>query len=339
MGHKKKGAPSSHSLHQQAYDRLTAMLAFGDSRRADKDEDPGISADKIYSFATYKTYWKHIKYFIKWVKDKHPEVTTLKKAKKLVPEWLQSRVDEKLSAWTIQTEAAALNKLYGITPDDPNRFQPPRRRKEDITRSRGTKVRDAHFSEAANEELVNFCKACGFRRNVLERLKGGDLYDRERAETALEAAKNAGDTALAKAFSDGLRTFPEQTYFILHRNDKGGKTRLSPIVGPKADKVVQRMKDTPKGEKVWQYVNTNCDVHGYRSDYATFLYKQYARPIEMLDFHNKIRCADGKYRSEIYVCRGSESGKRLDRRAIGIISVALGHEREDTAIANYIRNL
>lgn len=339
MGHKKKGAPSSRSLHQQAYDRLTAMLAFGDSRRADKDEDPGISADKIYSFATYKTYWKHIKYFIKWVKDKHPEVTTLKKAKKLVPEWLQSRVDEKLSAWTIQTEAAALNKLYGITPDDPNRFQPPRRRKEDITRSRGTKVRDAHFSEAANEELVNFCKACGFRRNVLERLKGGDLYDRERAETALEAAKNAGDTALAKAFSDGLRTFPEQTYFILHRNDKGGKTRLSPIVGPKADKVVQRMKDTPKGEKVWQYVNTNCDVHGYRSDYATFLYKQYARPIEMLDFHNKIRCADGKYRSEIYVCRGSESGKRLDRRAIGIISVALGHEREDTAIANYIRNL
>ena len=273
------------------------------------------------------------------MKEKHPEVTTLKKAKKLVPEWLQSRVDEKLSAWTIQTEAAALNKLYGITPDDPSRFQPPRRRKEDITRSRGTKVRDAHFSEAANEELVNFCKACGFRRNVLERLKGGDLYDRERAETALEAAKNAGDTALAKAFSDGLRTFPEQTYFILHRSDKGGKTRLSPIVGPKADKVVQRMKDTPKGEKVWQYVNTNCDVHGYRSDYATFLYKQYTRPIEMLDFHNKIRCADGKYRSEIYVCRGSESGKRLDRRAIGIISVALGHEREDTAIANYIRNL
>lgn len=339
MGHKKKGAPSSRSLHQQAYDRLTAMQAFGDSRRADKDEDPGIPAEKIYSFATYKTYWKHIKYFIKWVKEKHPEVTTLKKARKLVPEWLQTRVNENLSAWTIQTEAAALNKLYGITPDDSGRFQPPRRRKEDITRSRGTKVRDAHFSEAANEELVNFCKACGFRRNVLERLKGGDLYDRKRAETALEDAKNAGDTALAKAFSDGLKTFPEQTYFILHRNDKGGKTRLSPIVGPKADKVVQRMKDTPKGEKVWQYVSSNCDVHGYRSDYATFLYKQYARPIETLDFHNKIRCADGKYRSEIYVCRGSESGKRLDRRAIGIISMALGHEREDTAIANYIRNL
>lgn len=339
MGHKKKGAPSSRSLHQQAYDRLTAMQAFGDSRRADKDEDPGISADKIYSFSTYKTYWKHIKYFVKWVKEKHSEVTTIKKAQKLVPEWLQSRVAEGLSAWTIQTEAAALNKLYGITPDDPNRFQPPRRRKEDIKRSRGTKVRDAHFSEAANEELVNFCKACGFRRNVLERLRGNDLYEREQAETALEDAKSAGDTALAKVLSDGLKTFPEQNWFILHRSDKGGKTRLAPIVGPKADRVVQRMKATPKDEKVWQYVNSNCDVHGYRSDYATYLYKQYARPIEILDFHNKIRCADGKYRSEIYICRSSERGKKLDRRAIGIISMALGHEREDTAIANYIRNL
>lgn len=339
MGHKKKGAPSSRSLHQQAYDRLTAMQAFGDSRRADKDEDPGISADKIYSFSTYKTYWKHIKYFVKWVKEKHSEVTTIKKAQKLVPEWLQSRVAEGLSAWTIQTEAAALNKLYGITPDDPNRFQPPRRRKEDIKRSRGTKVRDAHFSEAANEELVNFCKACGFRRNVLERLRGNDLYEREQAETALEDAKSAGDTALAKVLSDGLKTFPEQNWFILHRSDKGGKTRLAPIVGPKADRVVQRMKATPKDEKVWQYVNSNCDVHGYRSDYATYLYKQYARPIETLDFHNKIRCADGKYRSEIYICRSSERGKKLDRRAIGIISMALGHEREDTAIANYIRNL
>ena len=58
-----------------------------------------------------------------------------------------------------------------------------------------------------------------------------------------------------------------------------------------------------------------------------------------LDYHKKIRCSDGKYRSEIYICRGSERRKRLDRRAVGIISIALGHSREDTAITNYIRNL
>lgn len=261
------------------------------------------------------------------------------KSRKICAGMLQTRVDKGLSAWTIQTEEAALNKLYGIKADDENRFQPPRRLKENITRSRGAKKRDAHFSEANNAELINFCKACGFRRNVLERLTGSDLYDRVKAEIAFAEAQDAGNEALAEALLVGLKTFPEQDYFILHRRDKGGKTRLSPIVGPHKDAVVQHMKATPPSEKVWKYVSSNCDVHGYRADYATFLYKQYARPIEQMDYRKKIRCSDGKYRSEIYICRGSERRKRLDRRAVGIISIALGHSREDTAITNYIRNL
>ncbi len=115
----------------------------------------------------------------------------------------------------------------------------------------------------------------------------------------------------------GLKTFPEQDYFILHRRDKGGKTRLSPIVGPHIDAVVRRMKATPPSEKVWQYVSSNCDVHGYRADYATFLYKQYARPIEQLDYHKKIRCSDGKYRSKfIFIAAVSaENGSTAVRSA------------------------
>ncbi len=62
-------------------------------------------------------------------------------------------------------------------------------------------------------------------------------------------------------------------------------------------------------------------------------HKPYARSIEDLRFENRIRCADGKERSEIYICRGEDSGKKLDRRAISKISIALGHNREDTAIS------
>lgn len=80
-------------------------------------------------------------------------------------------------------------------------------------------------------------------------------------------------------------------------------------------------------------------MHGYRADYATMLYKKYARPIEELNYNRKIKCADGKYRSEIYVNRGSDKGKKLDRRALRIVSIALGHNREDTAIASYIRDI
>lgn len=341
MGRKNK--EYSKDMHQQAYDKLTGMQAFGDSKKDDmaydKEHDTDTVSGKIYSFSTYKTYWKHTKYFIKWVQEKYPDCKTLKKAEKYVPEWLQTRVNQGLSAWTVQTEVAALNKIYGIKIDDPKRFQPPQRRKEDIVRSRGTKARDAHFSEKKNEELVNFCKGCGFRRNVLEKLKGDDLYDKARVESVLKKARADGNQPMIKACTDALKTFPDKEYFILHRNDKGGKTRISPIVGPHAEKIVERMKNTALDDKVWQYVSGNCDVHGYRADYATMLYKEYARPIESMNFRNKIKCADGKYRSEIYTCRGDEKGKKLDRQAIGVISIALGHNREDTAISNYVRNL
>ena len=101
----------SKNLHQQAYDRLIGMQAFGDSKK--KAVANGTNGDKIYSYNTYQTYWKHTKYFVKWVQQVHPECTTLKKAEQYVPEWLQSRTEQidkngnHLSAWTIQTEAAA----------------------------------------------------------------------------------------------------------------------------------------------------------------------------------------------------------------------------------------
>lgn len=342
MGHKKKNT-DKRDLHQQAYDRLKGMQSFGDSKSADKrydkDHDTDTVSGKIYSFSTYKTYWKHIKYFLQYVRTAHPDCKKLDKAAQYVPEWLQTRVDAGLSAWSIHTEEAAVNKLFGIRKDDPKRFKAPQRRKEDIVRSRGTKKRDRHFSEAKNEELVNFCKGIGPRRNVLEKMKGSDLYDRGKVESELEKAKAEENAPMIKACTDALKTFPDQNFFVLHRSDKGGKTRISPIVGPNKDKIVARMQATGPDELVWRYVSPNCDVHSYRSDYATYIYKQYARPIEDLHFGNKIQCADGKKRSEIYVCRGDEAGKKLDRRAIGVISIALGHNREDTAISNYIRNL
>ena len=90
----------SKDLHQQAYDRLTGMLAFGESKK--EAMATGTAKNKIFSHATYKNYWKHIKYFLGYIKEKHPECTTLKNAKKYVNEWLQSRVDQGLSAWTVQ---------------------------------------------------------------------------------------------------------------------------------------------------------------------------------------------------------------------------------------------
>ncbi|MFR1989196.1 MAG: hypothetical protein ACLS3C_03630 [Oscillospiraceae bacterium] len=66
---------------------------------------------------------------------------------------------------------------------------------------------------------------------MLERLTGSDLYDRTKAETAFAEAQEAGNEALAEALLVGLKTFPEQDYFILHRRDKGGKRAYLPSSG------------------------------------------------------------------------------------------------------------
>ena len=110
MGRKNKAYQKD--LHQQAYDRLTGMQAFGESKR--EAVANGTDREKIFSVNTYKTYWKHTKYFLAYIKEHHPECTTLKSAKKYVNEWLQHRVDQGLSAWTIQAEAKAMELLSRV---------------------------------------------------------------------------------------------------------------------------------------------------------------------------------------------------------------------------------
>ena len=176
MGRKNKKYVKT--LHQQAYDRLNAMQAFGESRVEGKKT--GEAASKIYSYETYKTYWRQTKAYISWLKQNHPECKTLKKAEKYIYEWLQTQVEAGVSAWTISTRMAALYKLYGITGKETERFLAPQRNRKDIKRSRVDAVRDKHFSVTNNDELIKFVRATGTRRNVLERLKGDDLWTRER---------------------------------------------------------------------------------------------------------------------------------------------------------------
>lgn len=52
MGYKDK--KYSKTLHQQAYDKLTGMQAFGESKK--EAIANGTAKDKIFSFNTYKTY-------------------------------------------------------------------------------------------------------------------------------------------------------------------------------------------------------------------------------------------------------------------------------------------
>lgn len=325
-------------LHQQAYEQMQDKLAIGQSRAEDKRN--GTAKDKIYAYATYETYWRHIRYFLRWLKKQHPECTTLKKAKRYVPEWLEERVNAGLSAWTIHTELAALCKLYGITADDPNRFQAPSRHREDIKRSRNDVSRDRHFSASNNLELVKFCCGTGVRRNVLQRLRGDDLWTRERIVKELEEKELSSlNTQQQILLRETLEMYPGYDYFIYHRRDKGGKSRYAPIIGPDTAMIVARMRNTAPNERVWQHVHDAADIHGYRADYATALYKQFARPIADIPYDRINRGSGRKYQSEVYTCRKDEGRRKYDRRAMEVTSKALGHNRVCVIAESYLRNI
>ncbi len=340
MGRRNKAY--SKDLHQQAYDRLTGMQAFGESKK--EAVANGTEKEKIFSFNTYKSYWKHTKYFIKYIKENHPECTTLKSAKKYVNEWLQTRVDQGLSAWTVQLEAKAMGKLYGISPDDENYFKPPKRNREDIKRSRGDRVRDKHFSKTNNDELIKFCKGTGLRRAELGELRGKDLVTREQIEVEISQLESRPAAELTPADTKRLEMLQdtrlfEGDYFTHVRNGKGGRERMSPIIGPNTEQIVERIKSTPAEEKVWQHIHQSADIHGYRAEYATIIYRAKARAIEEIPYDRVNRGTGRKYQSEVYTCRKDEAGRKLDKAAMLVCSKALGHNRIEVVANNYIRGL
>lgn len=330
MGRKNKSYAKD--LHQQIYDKLTGMQAFGESKRAAAAED--ATQDKIYSFSTYQTYFKHCKYFAKWIQDKHPECTTLKAARKHANEWLQERVDQGLSAWTIQTEAKAIGKLYGIQPGDKDYFDPPKRHRAEIKRSRVDVARDRHFSQTNNDELIKFCQGTGLRRSELEKLKGGDLMTRTQIEQELQRTPAAAPRA--HVLQDALALNGDYFLFV---KGKGGRERISPIIGKHIDQIVGRIQETAADKKVWQHIPTKADIHGYRGDYATAIYRAHAREIDQIPFDKVHPGTGNRYQSEVYVCRKDEAGKRLDRAAMLLASKALGHNRVEVVANNYIRGL
>lgn len=328
-------------IHQQAHRKLTGMCAFGQSKHRAKMD--GTAKDKIYAYKTYQTYWQHIKYYLRWLQQAHPECRTLKKSRRYIREWLEFRESQGLSSWTIHTELAALTKLYGLEPGDLGDYTPPKRRRRDITRSRGDAVRDRHFSERNHDALIKFVMATGTRRAVLTRLRGKDLWSRDRMEMTLLALKEKDLTdeerVLQKNLEDALRMFEDQQFYVAHIRDKGGKNRFAPVVGPYAQMAIERMQQTAPDELVFQHIPGGADIHNFRAIYATTLYKSICRKIDEIPYDKYNRGTGRMYQSEVYCCRKDERGKKLDKAAMRKVSFSLGHNRLNVVADHYLRDI
>lgn len=283
MSHKNKL-----SLVGQVKRELDNKLAIGESKH--KDKALGLTKDKIYSWGTYRAYLKHNCYFVKFCKEKY-NCKTLEQCRQYANEWLETR--KHLSSYTQKLERSALIKLYNEKSENFKKIES--RKRENISRSRGEKIRDKHFSEKKHQEFINFCKSTGLRRAELAVLTGDKLKFRENGDV----------------------------YIIVDKGSKGGRYREVPVID-NIQLVIDKMQAAGTS-KVFEKIFNGADIHSYRAEYCTAIYKKFARDIKNIP------------KSEKYYCRKDLKGVCYDKLAMLQASQALGHNRISIIAGHYIK--
>ena len=287
-----------------------------------QDKIDGVSsAEKIYSFGTYHAYLQQSVQFVKWCKQEH-RCKTLKDCRNYANEYLQLNIDRGLSPYTLKLQVSALCKLYSCSSTD---FiaTPPRKRKN-ITRSRSTTIKNA-------TEFERFCLCTGLRRREITALRGSSLVEEN------------------------------GQYYIAVNNGKGGRRRISEIVGTPEDidYIVDIMKKA-ENHRVFSEI-PDIDIHAYRAAYAKKVYQKYARERKdyknerMILYHNRLVAsytdksevqeyynADGTLKKgftdvrSAYHCRDDKKNTCYDRLALLKCSQNLGHNRASIVAEHYL---
>lgn len=298
-------------IRQEIKTALRSMERFGESKYEAKRTD--LMKSGIYSFSTAKAYNRDCQRFADYVISQHGNrYISLGDAQKYAEGFIKSELDAGKSVYTIKAERAALAKLYQC--DGRKICELPNRSRADITRSReryvtsektGKRIlnpssRAGHFSEKNHREIVEFCRSTGLRRSELQQLRGDQL----------RSVDINGRTEYA-IILDGSQC-------------KGGRSRWIPIVVGDVKNVINLMESAGSA-KVFAAVPAAMDVHHYRSQFATELYRAVARPVDEIP------------RNERYCCRGDLKGTWYDKRAMQIVSEALGHNRISVISEHYLR--
>lgn len=312
MGHQNR--QTGGSLYQQVYNRLQSMCGYGRSKQNDKALH--LTNKYIYSFSSMQTYMKHCRYFVQWCKNNDyirgnlgHRPRTLEECRPYVEMYIKAREEQGLSAYTVKMEKSALSKLY----QEEFTFQTKATRRQDITRSRGEKKQDKHFSEDKNRDMVTACRCVGFRRSELEKAKPEDLWN-----------------------VNGI--------WFMNITGKGGRIRAAQLYGTAEE--IENAVAYIRNLSGHNHIHSNADIHSYRADYASRVYKAHARDLSQLKGKKVDYTAltgktakDGSriYKNAIYHCRGDQKGQAMDRAAMIIASQNLGHNREDVVGEHYLK--
>lgn len=306
MGHGKQRI----DIHQEIKKTLQAKERFGQSRYEAKKN--GTAKDGIYSYSTAKVYHRECQKFAEYVREHSPDgrYTSLKDARAYAKDYIaEENADMNKSAYTVKLERSALAKLYNC---DSREFGEVRQRsRSDITRSRERTVvsektgkviknpstRAGHFSEKNHPAEVSFARATGMRRSEMESVRGTQLHRRQ----------------------DGSYFFR-----LTGTQCKGGRERDVPV-RPEYTETVKELCRKAGEQPVFEKVPAAMDVHHYRSEYASSLYRELARDRDAIP------------KSERYCCRNDLKGVWYDKSAMKEVSEALGHSRISVIAEHYLR--
>ena len=246
------------SIKYQVRGKLSKRLAIGKKRHHYKDRRG--RSPYIHSWGTYNAYVKHCVLFGLWVRQ-HFGIGDVDNMGVFVEAYLQWRIEQELSAWTIALDAAAIAKLYDCSIDDFD-VDLPQRHRADVKRSRG-EVSD--FDENKHHDTVEFCRATGLRRHELAALKKADIS------------------------ADG------RTVFV--RRGKGGKSRTVPVLAGHGKDVIKVAEHCQSDEdKVFSKSDlpVRMPIHKYRANYVKEQYQRLARPISDIPKKERYICRRDK---------------------------------------------
>lgn len=306
------------SINRVIKNNLKSKIAYGESKHeAKKELGFGQSTYKIYSYSTYTTYEKECLKFGEWVKTEKGinSIKNVDDIKQYTQEYLQERLDNGCSVWTVKMEKSALSMLYS----EPIKMDMPKRNIHDIDRSRHN--RNVHFArDGKYKDVYTIALATGGRRADIEKLRPDDFK-----------------------MQDGK-------LYVSFKGSKGGRDRLSYVRQEYVKdvlEIVQKAKIEGRN-KVLEDIPSNMDIHALRKEYAYSLYQDIQKDDELRTFllnheppRKEYRTSTNKdgqkvtkeVQKDIYKTRDGDIFKRDD---IYIISRQLGHNRIDTAICHYL---
>ena len=100
------------TVKNQMHTKLASMTRFGESLKTAMIVEGKQNPSGIFSYKTYKDYINSCNRFADWLKENHPKCRYVEDAKPFVKEYLQAKINEGLSAWTIHSYASAFAKLF-----------------------------------------------------------------------------------------------------------------------------------------------------------------------------------------------------------------------------------